>query len=73
MLPTVTSFIPGLRAGAPFRVSIHCWQNPEVSRVLKDLKKGTDTVLFEARLFIDGRMTAYVPPTIILVKASLTI
>ncbi|KUJ22447.1 uncharacterized protein LY89DRAFT_762652 [Mollisia scopiformis] len=58
LLPTITSFIPGLPAGTPFRVSIHCWQNPEISRVLKDLRKPSDIVLFEARLFIDGKMAA---------------
>lgn len=58
LLPTVTSFIPGLPAGAPFRVSIHCWQNPEFSRVLRDLKNASDHALFEARMFIDGRVVA---------------
>ncbi|KAH7364171.1 hypothetical protein BKA65DRAFT_572413 [Rhexocercosporidium sp. MPI-PUGE-AT-0058] len=56
LLPTVTSFIPGLPAGAPFRVSVHCWQNPEVSRYCQSLKKPSDVVMFEARLFIDGRL-----------------
>ncbi|PBP19171.1 hypothetical protein BUE80_DR010046 [Diplocarpon rosae] len=56
LLPTVTSFVPGIGAGAAFRVSIHCWQNPEVSRYVQTLKKPTDTVIFEARLFIDGRL-----------------
>ncbi|KAE8452158.1 hypothetical protein EG329_001625 [Mollisiaceae sp. DMI_Dod_QoI] len=58
LLPTITSFIPGLPAGAPFRVSIHCWQNPEASRALKDLKKPSEHVMFEARMFIDGRIVA---------------
>ena len=56
LLPTVTSFIPGLHAGAAFRMSIHCWQNPEVSRYIQNLKKASDDVVFEARLFIDGRI-----------------
>ncbi|KAH6709222.1 hypothetical protein BKA61DRAFT_678120 [Leptodontidium sp. MPI-SDFR-AT-0119] len=56
LLPTVTSFIPGLPAGAAFRVSVHCWQNPEVSRYCQSLKKSSDVVMFEARLFIDGRL-----------------
>jgi hypothetical protein len=56
LLPTVTSFIPGLPAVAPFRVSIHCWQNPEVSRYIQNLKKDSDNIVFEARLFIDGRI-----------------
>ncbi|KAE9381698.1 hypothetical protein N431DRAFT_539284 [Stipitochalara longipes BDJ] len=56
LLPTVTSFVPGLPAGAAFRVSIHCWQNPEVSRYIQNLKKTSDNIVFEARLFIDGRI-----------------
>ncbi|CZT08402.1 uncharacterized protein RCO7_08225 [Rhynchosporium graminicola] len=65
LLPTVTSFIPGLPAGSPFRVSIHCWQNPDVSRYGQTLKKPSDVVMFEARLFIDGRLTGGPWPTII--------
>ncbi|KAL2072570.1 hypothetical protein VTL71DRAFT_11913 [Oculimacula yallundae] len=57
LLPTVTSFIPGLAAGAPFRASVHCWQNPEISRYGQTLKKPSDIIVFEARLFIDGRLT----------------
>jgi hypothetical protein len=56
LLPTVTSFIPGLPAGAPFRISIHSWHAPEISRLTQQLAKPTDTVVFEARLFIDGRV-----------------
>lgn len=56
LLPTVTSFIPGLPTGAAFRASIHCWQNPVFSRYIQNLKKPSDNVIFEARLFIDGRM-----------------
>jgi hypothetical protein len=73
LLPTVTSFIPGLRAGAPFRVSIHSWYsnnieigkaklttliryNPEITRYVQHLKKPTDQVVFEARVFIDGKI-----------------
>lgn len=57
LLPTVTSFIPGLSAGAPFRISIHSWQNPEISRHIQALRKPSERVLFEARLFIDGRIS----------------
>jgi hypothetical protein len=56
LLPTVTSFVPGLATGAAFRVSIHCWQNPEISRYIQNLKKPSDSIVFEARLFIDGRI-----------------
>jgi hypothetical protein len=56
LLPTVTSFIPGLPTGAGFRISIHSWRNPVCSRYIESLKKPGDAVVFEARLFIDGRM-----------------
>jgi hypothetical protein len=56
LLPTVTSFVIGLPAGAAFRVSIHCWENPEFSRYIQNLKKASDNIVFEARLFIDGRI-----------------
>ncbi|PMD51800.1 uncharacterized protein K444DRAFT_647793 [Hyaloscypha bicolor E] len=56
LLPTVTSFVVGLSAGAAFRVSIHCWENPEISRYIQNLKKPSDNIVFEARLFIDGRI-----------------
>ncbi|TVY37945.1 hypothetical protein LSUB1_G003160 [Lachnellula subtilissima] len=57
LLPTVTSFIPGLAAGSPFRISIHSWQNPEISRYVTSLQKPLDHVMFEARVFVDGRIS----------------
>ncbi|TVY90248.1 hypothetical protein LAWI1_G002499 [Lachnellula willkommii] len=45
LLPTVTSFIPGLPAGSPFRISIHSWQNPEISRYVTSLQKPLDHVI----------------------------
>ncbi|KAG9238660.1 hypothetical protein BJ875DRAFT_367344 [Amylocarpus encephaloides] len=56
LLPTITSFVPALLAGSNFRISIHSWQNPEMSRYLQNLKKPTDNILFEARAFVDGRI-----------------
>jgi hypothetical protein len=56
LLPTVTSFVPSLTIGAPFRISIHSWQNPDVSRYIRLLRKPSDQIIFEARLFIDGRI-----------------
>lgn len=57
LLPTVTSFIPGLPAGTAFRISIHSWQNPEISRYTQSLSKPSDVSIFEARLLVDGRVT----------------
>lgn len=59
LLPTVTSFIPGLPAGSGFRISIHSWRNPVSSRYIEALKKPTDVIIFEARLFLDGRIAGY--------------
>lgn len=56
LLPTVTSFIPGLPAGEAFRISIHSWENPDISRYALNLKKTSDIVMFEARVFIDGTL-----------------
>lgn len=60
LLPAVTSFVPSLPAGAPFRISIHSWQNPEISRYVQLLNKPSDLIIFEARLFIDGRIVGHV-------------
>lgn len=60
LVPTVTSFIPGLPTGSPFRISIHCWENPQISRYTQTLSKHPELAAFEARLFIDGRIAGYV-------------
>ncbi|KAI9158061.1 hypothetical protein HJFPF1_06048 [Paramyrothecium foliicola] len=57
-LPTVTSFVPSLPAGAPFQVSIHSWSLPTVSQFTRSYSKYADSVQFEARLFIDGNLVA---------------
>ncbi|RDA86305.1 hypothetical protein CP532_5663 [Ophiocordyceps camponoti-leonardi (nom. inval.)] len=57
-LPTVCCFVPSLRAGSPFRVSIHSWSHPATSQFNKSCSKYSDNAKFEARLFIDGRLTA---------------
>ena len=59
-LPTVCCFVPSLAHGAPFQVSIHSWSEAIVSQYAKSYSKFPDTVKFEARLFIDGRLVAYV-------------
>ena len=60
-LPTVASFIPNLPSGFPFRISIHSWENPLPSRsmsALMQVHNNTETVMFEARAFIDGQCVA---------------
>ncbi|PHH93068.1 hypothetical protein CDD83_1353 [Cordyceps sp. RAO-2017] len=58
-LPTVCCFVPSLAAGAPFQISIHSWYTPpSVSQYAKSYSNFPETVTFEARLFIDGRLVA---------------
>lgn len=60
-LPIVHSFIPGLPAGTGFRISIHSWRDPMGSKYIETLKRPGDTLTFEARVFIDGRLAGYHP------------
>lgn len=53
-LPIVTCFVPGLSYGCPFRVSLHSWHEPEVSRGTQALTSPEDCVFFEARVLLDG-------------------
>ncbi|SZF03051.1 unnamed protein product [Blumeria hordei] len=52
VLPTVTCFIPSLKAGNAFRVSIHSWEKPEYTHHSLGLKK-SKSISFEARVYID--------------------
>jgi hypothetical protein len=57
----VTCFIPGLPAGETFRISIHSWQNPEASRYIHQISsKHVEHVVYEARVYVDGRLAGYV-------------
>jgi hypothetical protein len=57
----VTCFIPGLPAGEPFRISIHSWRNPEASRYIHQISsKHVEYAVFEARVYVDGRLAGYV-------------
>lgn len=59
-LPTVTSFIPGLAPGEAFFISIHSWEGPEPSRYTQSFNKPKEQILYEARVFIDGRLSGSV-------------
>ncbi|KAI9729326.1 MAG: hypothetical protein M1834_006997 [Cirrosporium novae-zelandiae] len=56
--PLVTSFVPGLKVHSPFLVSIHNWDTPQPSKTIESLCGENDTVLWEARVFIDGTYKA---------------
>lgn len=55
-IPVVTSFVPSLECGSPFRISIHSWEAPQPSQILRAFKSRDETVAFEARIYIDGDM-----------------
>lgn len=59
-LPTVCCFIPSLPSGTPFQVSIHSWSSPIVSQFTRCYSKFGDSANFEARVFVDGQLVAYV-------------
>lgn len=59
-LPTVCCFIPSLPSGTPFQVSIHSWSSPIVSQFTRCYSKYGDSANFEARVFVDGQLVAYV-------------
>ena len=61
LLPTVTSFVQALPAGEPFRISVHSWEDPAPSRYAQSFSKQPEDVMFEARVFIDGRLAGQVP------------
>ncbi len=56
LLPTVTSFVPALDQGQNFRLSIHSWEAPVPSRFALNFTKDPGLIMFEARVFIDGRL-----------------
>ncbi|KAL9584973.1 MAG: hypothetical protein Q9212_001795 [Teloschistes hypoglaucus] len=53
-LPTVTCFVPHLSRGSHFRVSLHSWYEPPISRGTQATTSPDDSILFEARVFLDG-------------------
>ena len=56
LIPTVSAFIPAMSTGAGFRVSVHSWNTPEVSRYTQSFSKHPDEVMYEARVYIDGKL-----------------
>ncbi|CAH0036266.1 unnamed protein product [Clonostachys rhizophaga] len=57
-LPTLCCFVPSLEFGTPFNISIHSWDRPPVSQFTRSYSRYIDKLIFEARLFIDGRLVA---------------
>ncbi|KAB5522836.1 hypothetical protein GE09DRAFT_1229946 [Coniochaeta sp. 2T2.1] len=55
-LPIVTCFVPSTQPGAPFRISVHSWSEPDITQFTNSYSKHVEAVQFEARVFIDGRL-----------------
>ncbi|KAL9116034.1 MAG: hypothetical protein Q9227_000402 [Pyrenula ochraceoflavens] len=54
-IPVLTTFVPSLTEGSPFRISIHSWDGaPKASRALECLMQVEDSIAFEARIYVDG-------------------
>ena len=54
VLPVLTTFVESLKKDTPFRVSIHNWGKPKASVTMESLVGQMNSVLFEARVYIDG-------------------
>ena len=53
-IPILTSFIPSLTPGTAFRVSIHSWTRPHQSSTLRLYKSDSESINFQARVYVDG-------------------
>lgn len=53
-LPVLTTFIPSLPVDSTFQISIHSWETPRPSAKFESNMGPEDTVMFEARVYIDG-------------------
>ena len=58
-LPTVSCFIPSILPGSPFRVSLHSWSTPTVSRETVARAPEESMIGFEAKVLLDGICVAY--------------
>ncbi|KAJ6084497.1 hypothetical protein N7486_011297 [Penicillium sp. IBT 16267x] len=57
-VPVLTTFIPSMPKDSCFRVSIHSWDKPRPSRFMEKLMEPEDVLMFEGRVFIDGKLVA---------------
>lgn len=53
-LPTVSCFIPSILPGSPFRMSLHSWSTPTVSRETVARAPQENMVGFEIQVLLDG-------------------
>ncbi|KAJ9609010.1 hypothetical protein H2200_006781 [Cladophialophora chaetospira] len=59
LVPILTSFVASLERGAPFRISIHSWDKPKPSQLLRSYKTPDELTMFEARVYMDGILVAH--------------
>ncbi|MCJ1348986.1 hypothetical protein MMC31_007219 [Peltigera leucophlebia] len=57
-VPTVACFVPGLKQGSPFRISLHSWEPPVATRSTKAIASKESMAYFEARVLLDGSCVA---------------
>jgi len=57
-IPLVSTFIPSLPEGMTFRISIHSWEMPSTSPLAQQMMAPGDSVVYEARLLVDGFIVA---------------
>jgi hypothetical protein len=64
-LPVLTTFLPSLPQGSPFRVSIHAWDTPKLSPNAEALKNAGEKVHIGVRIQVDGRCVASVSSSVL--------
>lgn len=53
-MPVLTTFVASLVHNSAYRVSVHSWEKPRPSRATETLMGPDDSVMFEARVYVDG-------------------
>ena len=53
-IPTLTTFVPSLPRGSPFRASVHSWDIPKLSPVVGPWNASGVKILIGVRVIIDG-------------------
>lgn len=62
LVPSMTCFIASLEHGTSFRISVHSWQKPVSSSILRVYKTPEEKTAFEARVYVDGVLQRYATP-----------
>jgi hypothetical protein len=54
----LTTFVPSLPRGTPFKVSVHAWDKPGITKITERLMQPDDVPAYEVRVSIDGHLIA---------------